>query len=70
MQNGYLSFSGGAFRVIVQGMPICKDGPALDALRAAKSLRVKLLPEAWNGDRGRWVVLSSIEELPADFLED
>ena len=69
MQKGYLSFSGGAYRVIVQGMPICKDGPALDALRAAKSLRVKLQPAAWNGDRGQWVVLSTIEELPAEFLE-
>lgn len=64
MQSGYLSFSGGAYRVIVQGMPICKDGPASDALRAAKSLRVKLQPAAWNGDRGEWVVLSTIEELP------
>lgn len=62
--TGYLSFSGGAYRVIVQGMPICKDGPASYALRAADSMRVKLQPEAWNGDRGEWVHLSTIEELP------
>lgn len=65
MTTGYLSFSGGAYRVIVQGMPICKDGPAPDALRAARSMRVTLLPEAWNGDRGVWVTLSTIEELEA-----
>ena len=65
MQKAYLSFSGGAYRVIFQGMPICKDGPASDALRAAQSLRVDLQPEAWNGDRGEWVSLATIEELPA-----
>lgn len=64
MISGYLSFSGGAYRVIVQGMPICKDGPASHALRAAETMRVKLQPEAWNGDRGEWVHLSTIEELP------
>ena len=64
MTSGFLSFSGGAYRVIVQGMPICKDGPATDALRAAESMRVKLQPEAWNGDRGEWVHLHTIEELP------
>lgn len=69
MNTGYLSFSDGAYRVIVQGMPICKDGPALDALRAAKSLKVKLSSGAWNGDRGQWVELSTIEELPDDFFK-
>jgi hypothetical protein len=61
--TGYLSFSNGNYRVIVQGMPICKDGPPDFALRAAASLRVTLQPEAWNGDRGEWVTLSTIEEL-------
>lgn len=60
--TGYLSFSGGAYRVIVQGLPICKDGPMADALRAAESLRVKLQDAAWNGDRGEWVTLSTIED--------
>lgn len=62
MQTGYLSFSGGVYRVIVQGMPICKDGPRADAQRAAESLRVKLQPEAWNGDRGEWVHADTIED--------
>lgn len=65
MTTGYLSFSGGAYRVIVQGLPICKDGPPADAMRAARALRVTLQPEAWNGDRGEWVTLSTIEELDA-----
>lgn len=67
MTPGYLSFSGGAFRVIVQGMPICKDGTPLEALRAAKSMRVDLGKAAWNGDRGQWVSLSTIEELPPEY---
>jgi len=62
VQTGYLSFSCGAYRVIVQGMPICKDGPRADAMRAAESLRVKLKPEAWNGDRGEWVHADTIED--------
>ena len=65
MPSGYLSFSSGAYRVIVQGMPICKDGPAPYALRAAETMRVDLQPEAWNGDRGEWVHMSTIDELPA-----
>ena len=66
MTTGFLSFSGGAYRVIVQGMPICTDGPAPDALRAARSLRVPLQPVAWNGDRGEWVHLSTIGDLDAN----
>lgn len=63
--TGYLSFSGGMFRIIVQGLPICKDGPLPFALRAAESMRVKLQDSAWNGDRGEWVALFTIEELEA-----
>jgi hypothetical protein len=62
MQQGFLSFSNGRYRVIVQGMPICRDGSKTDALRAAESLRVKLQAEAWNGDRGEWVHLHTIED--------
>jgi hypothetical protein len=62
MQTGYLSFSEGRYRVIVQGMPICKDGDKTFALRAAESLRVKLQSEAWNGDRGEWVHADTLED--------
>lgn len=66
MQSGYLSFSGGGYRVICQGLPICKDWPAVsDAVRAAQSLNVKLQDTAWNGDRGEWVLLSTIDDLPS-----
>ena len=61
--DGYLSFSEGRYRIIVQGMPICADKPAMrDAIRAAESMRVKLQPEDWNGDRAEWVHLHTIEE--------
>lgn len=61
--TGYLSFSEGRYSVIVQGMPICNDKPALsDALRAAEWMKVQLQPEAWNGDRAEWVHLHTIDE--------
>ena len=59
--TGYLSFSESAYRVIVQGLPICKDFPSKEeALAAAKQHRVTLQPSAWNGDRGQWVIFSTL----------
>lgn len=65
MQNifGYLTFNGPVGAIIVQGMPVCSDRPIKDAIRAAEALRVILEPQAWNGARGEWVTLSTIEEL-------
>jgi hypothetical protein len=54
----YLSTSDGRWRVIDQGMPLCRDVPdRADAVRAAKQSRIKdaeLLP-VWNGDKGEWI---------------
>ena len=59
--QGILSTSEGRWRVLVDGVPICadKNAPAA-ALAAARQMRVKLLPTAWNGDRGEWVELPII----------
>ena len=62
----YLSISEGRYRVISQGMPICADkATPAEALTAAQNLRVIVAPVAWNGDRGEWVSLDTIEELDA-----
>lgn len=60
---GFVSFSEGKYRIIVQGMPICADKSSLpDALRAAAQMKVTVDEVAWNGDRGEWVTLSTMEE--------
>lgn len=60
MSTGYLSFSEGKYRIIVGGMPICADGTLQNALLAARSMMVSIKPEAWNGDLGEWVCISTI----------
>ena len=62
--RGYLSTSGGRWRVISQTLPICDDKatPAA-ALAAARQLGLELEAAAWNGDEGRWVWLETIAEL-------
>jgi hypothetical protein len=60
--DGYISFGAGDFTVIVQGMPMCANKKTLaEAVNAAESLRVKLQDKAWNGERGVWVHLQTIE---------
>lgn len=62
--RGYLSTSGGRWRVISQALPISDDKatPAA-ALAAARQLGLELEAAAWNGDRGEWVWLETIAEL-------
>ena len=57
----YLSFSGGKFRVIVQGLPICADkATEAEALAAAAAYKIDLKwKPVWNGDRGEWVLMGS-----------
>ena len=61
MSTGYLSFSKGKYRIIVGGMPICADGTLQNALLAARAMKVSIKPEAWNGDHGEWVHVSTID---------
>lgn len=62
--RGYLSTSGGKWRVISQAMPICADkNTPEEALSAAKTMRLVIEAAAWNGDRGEWVWLETIDEL-------
>ena len=62
----YLSTSAGLWRVISQGLPVCADKKtSIEAVRAAEHLKVKIAPVCWNGDRGEWVSLDTIEELGA-----
>jgi len=60
--DGYISFGCGDFTVIVQGMPICANKKTLaEAMKAAEYMKVGLQGEAWNGERGEWVHLHTIE---------
>ena len=61
MSTGYISFSEGKYRIIVGGMPICVDGTLQNALLAARAMKVSVKPEAWNGDLGEWVCISTID---------
>ena len=62
--RGYLSTSGGRWRVISQALPICDDkATPATALAAARQLGLELEAAAWNGDRGEWVWLETIAEL-------
>lgn len=59
---GYLSFSEGKYRVIVEGLPVCNDkATLLEALKAADSMHVVLHSLAWRGDKGDWVPLAVVE---------
>ena len=61
--SGYVSFGHGEYAVMVQGMPVCNNKKTLaEAIRAAEFMRVDLHGEAWNGERGEWVHLNTIEE--------
>lgn len=63
----YLSTSEGLWRVINQGMPICKDMPSREqALAAAK--QVGVTPTAlWDGDEGAFKSLDAQDTL-VDFI--
>lgn len=53
--TAYLSTSGGKFRVISQGLPICADKASLaEALDAAGQVGVKVSRHVWNGDAGKF----------------
>lgn len=53
--KAYLSTSSGAWRVIVQGMPLCADTTLEGAYIVARLFGIK--PESlqvWNGDKGNF----------------
>jgi hypothetical protein len=55
MKQAYLSYSSNKWRVIYQGMPLCKDmATRTEAEAAAAQMKVKLSPEFWNGDIGEY----------------
>ena len=55
MKQAYLSYSSNKWRVIYQGMPLCKDmATRTEAEAAAAQMKVKLSPEFWNGDTGEY----------------
>jgi len=59
---GFLSFSEGKYRIIVDGMPVCNDkATLLEAIRAADSMKVVLHSLAWRGDKGDWVPLVTVQ---------
>lgn len=62
----YLSTSGGRWRIISQGLPVCSDqATAAEAMRFAEKYHMKMAPVAWNGDRVEWVHMDTLEKLSA-----
>jgi hypothetical protein len=62
----YLSTSGGRWRIISQGLPVCSDqATAAEAMRFAEKYRMKIAPVSWSGDRGEWVHMDTLEKLSA-----
>lgn len=56
MKKAYLSYSNNKWRVIYQGMPLCKDMPTrTEAELAAAHLKVKLSDTYWHGDIGEYL---------------
>lgn len=51
----YLSTSGGQWRLIHRGMPLCADGPRERAEATAQHYRLTPDARIWNGDRGEWL---------------
>ena len=55
MKQAYLSYSSNKWRVIYQGLPICADkATRTEAEAAAAQMRVKLSPQVWHGDIGKY----------------
>jgi hypothetical protein len=55
MKQAYLSYSSNRWRVIYQGLPLCKDMPTrTEAEAAAAQMKVKLSDTYWNGDTGEY----------------
>lgn len=53
--RSYLSTSGGAWRVIHDGLPLCADTTEPYAVATALRYRVNIAHcEVWDGDAGRW----------------
>jgi hypothetical protein len=62
----YLSTIGGRWRIISQGLPVCSEqATAAEAMRFAEKYHMKMAPVAWNGDRGEWVHMDTLEKLSA-----
>jgi hypothetical protein len=52
----YLSTSGGKWRLIYQGLPLCADGSKERAENVARHYKFDPAAlETWNGDAGKWV---------------
>ncbi len=65
----YLSYSGGKWRVIHLGLPLCADQlsreeamKAISRYRDAPGLKLDATAAVWNGDRGEWVQPDTIDE--------
>jgi len=58
----YLSTSGGKWRIIHQGMPLCRDTDRTTAEKYTAQLKIKLPAFIWNGDSGHWVHADSFDE--------
>jgi hypothetical protein len=53
MKYSYLSYSGGKWRVICQGLPLCVDkATRSEAEAVAEQMKVKLSDTYWDGHRG------------------
>lgn len=54
--TSYLSTSEGSWRVIHQGLPLCRDGTEPEARACAKRFNVDISHRLiWDGDLGRFI---------------
>jgi hypothetical protein len=55
MKQAYLSYSSNKWRVIYQGMPLCKDmATRTEAEAAAAQVKAKLSDTYWDGDKNEY----------------
>ena len=59
----YYSTSHGQWRLILQGLPLCKDGTLQEASQCAAGFRLTPDPQFWDGDNGKF------ETFPIDNLQ-
>lgn len=56
MPAAYLSKSGGNWRVVNHGMPVCRDTDEANARAIAARFKLDISHrQVWDGDKGDWV---------------
>ena len=62
LPRGLMALAAGGLFGLAWGCILATAGTMAGAMAAARQFNMNLAPEAWNGDRGEWVWLDTIEE--------